>query len=354
MLHVLRSHTLQTNWSELRARAAVPCAVALAISVVAGLVSRHPASGMIMAGGAMAIGFGSFQTIGRSRTAAMVAGTIGIALSSVVASVLSVTPAGVIATAVLAGFGAGLLTALGPGVSWIGLQCAIAAIVSSGYPSFGLPTLERGALIVLGGLLQTLVVIFFRRLHSHFEAPSKEDPYEGRRPAVRLLRENLRWSSPAFRYGIHLALTLAAAALAARVFAVSNGYWVPMTALLVLKPDVHQTLGRSVARILGTVLGAGIATLLAVWLHPNPGLLAGFVALFGWLCFSLATVNYGLFSACITAYIAFLLAFTGQPTSNIAIHRIANTLMGGSIALVAYAPGLLRRRATPVGSAIAK
>jgi hypothetical protein len=302
----------------------------------------------------MAIGFGSFQMIGRSRTAAMLAGTIGIALCSLAASALSAAPAGAVATAVLAGFGAGLLTALGPGVSWIGLQCAIAAIISSGYPSFGVPTLERGLLILAGGVLQTLIVILFRRLHAHFEAPPKEDPYEGLRPALQLLRENLRWSSSAFRYGIHLAITLAAAALAARVFTVSNGYWVPMTALLVLKPDVHQTLGRSLARILGTLLGAGIATLLAVWLHPNPVALAGFVALFGWLCFSLANVNYGLFSACITAYIAFLLAFTGQPTKSIAVHRIANTLLGGGIALVAYAPGLIRRRTPPVAVDLAE
>lgn len=346
MLHILHRHTLATNWSELRTRAAIPCAVALTLCVVLGLVFRHPASGMIMAGGAMAIGFGSFQMIGRSRTAAMIAGTVGIALSSLAGSALSVTETGVVATAVLAGLGAGLLTALGPGVSWIGLQCAIAAIISSGFPSFGWPTLERGWLIVAGGLIQTLIVLFFRRLHTHFEAPVKHDSYEGLRPALRLLRESFRWSSAAFRYGVHLAITLAAAALAARVFAVSNGYWVPMTALLVLKPDAHQTLGRGLARIFGTLVGAGVATCLAVWLHPNPVALSGFVAIFGWLCFSLVNVNYGLFSACITAYIAFLLAFTGQPTKSIAVHRIANTLMGGGLALVAYAPGLIGRKRT--------
>ncbi len=344
MLHLLRSHTLATNWSEMRTRAAIPCAIGLTLSVVLGLVSRHPASGMIMAGGAMSIGFGSFQTIGRSRTAAMIVGTAGIALSSVAGSALSMTETGVVATAVLAGLGAGLLTALGPGVSWIGLQCAIAALISSGFPSFGLATLERGSLILAGGLLQTLLVLLFRRLHAHFEAPAKHDPYEGLRPALRLLRESFRWSSSAFRYGVHLAITLAAAALAGRVFAVSNGYWVPMTALLVLKPDPHQTLGRGMARIFGTLVGAGVATSLAVWLHPNPVALSGFVAIFGWLCFSLVNVNYGLFSACVTAYIAFLLAFTGQPAKNIAVHRIANTLLGGGIALVAYAPGLILRK----------
>ncbi|HEV7401861.1 MAG TPA: FUSC family protein [Chthoniobacteraceae bacterium] len=346
-LHIVRSHVLEAKWGEFRTRVAFPCALGLTLSVVLGLVTGRPAWGLIMAGGALAVGFGSFQMIGRSRTAAMIVGTLGIALSTLAGSLLSVTEAGLLTVAVLAGFGAGWLTALGPGVAWIGLQCAIAAIISSGFPSFGPPALERGSLILAGGLLQTLIVLFFRRLHTHFHAPPKEDPYEGLRPAVRLLRENFQWSSASFRYGIHLALTLAAAALAARVFAVSNGYWVPMTALLVLKPDPHHTLGRGLARIAGTLVGAGVATLLAVWLHPNPVALAGFVALFGWLCFSLVNVNYGLFSACITAYIAFLLAFTGQPTKNIAIHRIANTLMGGCIALVAYAPGIARRRAAP-------
>lgn len=342
-LEALRTHTLETKWSELRSRAAIPCAIGLALAVLYGLVSGRPVSGMIMAGGAMAIGFGSFQMIGRSRTAAMFLGTFGVALATLAGAFLAAWQVGVVAAVVLAGFGAGLSTALGPGISWIGLQCAIAIIISSGYAGIGLSAIDRAGLILTGGLLQTVIVLLFRRLHTHFAAPVREDPYEGWRPALRLLRENLRWSSDAFRYGIHLAITLTAALVAAHLFAVSNGYWVPMTALLVLKPDVHQTLGRGLARVFGTLVGAGMATLLALWLHPNPLALAGFIALFGWLCFSLANVNYGLFTVCITAYIAFLLSVTGQPTKSIAVHRIANTLLGGGIALAAYAPGFVRR-----------
>lgn len=344
MLKTLKRDAFTAKWEELRTRAAVPCAVALVLSVLAGLVFRQPAAGMIMAGGALSVGFGSFQTLGRSQTAPMLIATVGISLSALAGSILAQTPAGTVVMALVAGLLYGLMTALGPGASWIGLQCAIAAIIAGGYPSGGGPAIQRALLIFAGGVLQTLVVIASRRLHAPFISPAKEDTYTGAAAALRLVRENLRWSSDAFRFGLHLAITLTAASLAANLFAISNGYWVPMTVLLVLKPDVHQTFGRGVARVLGTLFGAGVATLLASLLHPSPLALAGFIALFAWLCYSLVNVNYSLFSACVTAYIAFLLAFAGRPTKEIALHRIANTALGGGLALVAYGPGVIRER----------
>ena len=347
MLKPWKHEAFTTKWEQQRMRAAIPGALALGIAVLIGLALHNPAAGMIMAGGALSVGFGAFQTLGRSRTAPMFAAAIGTALSAFMGSLLAETSAGAVGALALAGFLCGLLSALGPGAGWIGLQCAIAAIIASGFPGGVVTSGERALLILAGGVLQTIVVLVSRRVHVWFANPMKEDPYTGAGAALRLLRENLRWSSEAFRHGVHLAITLAVAYGCERIFALSNGYWVPMTALLVLKPSAHQTFGRGVGRVLGTLFGAGLATFLASLLHPHALALAGFVVLFAWLCYSLLEVNYGLFSACITAYIAFLLAFTGQPTSHIALHRLANTALGGSLALLAYVPGFLHGRFVP-------
>ena len=117
-----------------------------------------------------------------------------------------------------------------------------------------------------------------------------------------------------------------------------------MTALLVLRTDLRETFSRGVARVIGTFLGAGLATLLASVLRPDPIVLSALVVLFAWLCYSVVNVNYGMFSVCVTAYIAFLLSFAGLPESEVAFHRIANTALGGAIALFAAFPGLLAHR----------
>jgi len=110
---------------------------------------------------------------------------------------------------------------------------------------------------------------------------------------------------------------------------------VPMTALLVLRDDLHETLTRGFARMAGTIVGAGVATLLVSLLRPGPGTLAIFIVFFAWLCYSTVLVSYGTLSASVTAYIACLLAFGGLPETAVALHRIANTCLGGGIALFA-------------------
>jgi uncharacterized membrane protein YccC len=155
------------------------------------------------------------------------------------------------------------------------------------------------------------------------------------------LRENIGWSAIPFRYALQLAFTLGAAAILARWLGLPNGYWAPMTALLVLRTNFHETISRGLARLIGTLLGAGLATLLAASLRPGLLTLSALVVLFAWLSYSVVTVNYGAFAICITAYIAFLLAIAGLPESQTAYYRVANTAVGGSLALIAALPALI-------------
>jgi uncharacterized membrane protein YccC len=45
-----------------------------------------------------------------------------------------------------------------------------------------------------------------------------------------------------------------------RRLGIQSGYWIPMTALLVQKPAVYDTLVRGLARVAGTIAGATVAT----------------------------------------------------------------------------------------------
>ena len=142
-------------------------------------------------------------------------------------------------------------------------------------------------------------------------------------------------------------LTVAAAAELARYLALANGYWVPMTALIVLKPGFKETLQRGLERVAGTLLGAVLATLLARALPSEPITVAVLIMLFAWGAYALINVNYGLFAVFLTGYIVFLLDFGGLSTSVVVARRTVNTALGGGLALLSYATVLLRVRLAP-------
>ena len=316
-----------------------------------GLVADRPVFGLVAAGGAMSVGFGAFQVLGNSRTSPMVWASAGMALSAAIGSLIPHTPAGLAVNGAVVGLFYGIATALGPGITWIALQCAIIALVATAYPTGAANAAGRGVLILIGGLAQTAFVLLFRAAACALSSRAglrRFLPREFRRRCGRCSAMSPVVSSPSATRSSSRS-RCAVAALAARLLGLSNGYWVPMTALLVLRTDLRETYSRGLARLAGTVVGAGLATLLASVLRPGPFALAALVVLFAWLCYSVVAVNYGVFSVCVTAYIAFLLSFAGLPESEVALHRVANTALGGALALLAATP-LLRQSSPAAGT----
>jgi uncharacterized membrane protein YccC len=130
---------------------------------------------------------------------------------------------------------------------------------------------------------------------------------------------------------------LAIAASLYRWLALPNGYWIPMTAAIVMKGTLQQTFQRGLARIVGTLAGAALATLIAAGLRPDPWILAVLVAIFAGSCYLLIYVNYAAFAVCLTSYVVFLLALAGLPENALIVHRSLNTILGGAIALTVHA-----------------
>ncbi len=335
---------IKIEWGQLRARRALPCMVAIVGCLAAGLFAGHSGAGMVAAGGAMTVGFGSFQWLGRSRVAPMLWATGGMAVSAVGGSLVGHSGPGAAINAAVAGFGAGILLALGPGASWIGQQCAIVALVASGYPAGWDVAISRAGLILAGGALQTGIMVVTRRWR-HFQIEQTEpDPFEGIRPALRTLWASLIAPSDARHYALRQGITLAVAAETEHVTGLPNGYWVPMTALLVLRPAFQPTFHRGVLRVGGTIIGAALATLLVREFRLDPVAVGALTALFAWLAYALVNVNYGLFAVFLTGYIVFLLDFGGLSTRVVVAHRTLNTALGGGLALLSYVTILLRRR----------
>jgi len=122
-----------------------------------------------------------------------------------------------------------------------------------------------------------------------------------------------------------------------QVMQLPRGYWMAMTALLVLRPDFHDTFARGAARMAGTVLGGGVATLLVTQVQPQPAGLTFLVLLFVWTGYAIFRMNYTLFTIAITGYVVFILMLSGVAEMTAVTLRAIDTIAGGCIALVVYA-----------------
>ncbi|MGB0135209.1 FUSC family protein, partial [Dokdonella sp.] len=169
-------------------------------------------------------------------------------------------------------------------------------------------------------------------LHADYRLPSALRPAN---PWM-TLAANLRLSSPAFRHAIRCAVCLALALALTYLLPLSRGYWVPMTAVIVLKPDFGATWRVGMLRVAGT-LGGLLAT--TAVLHFWPGGFWASLMLMALLCFvyrELSEVHYGIAVVCLTGMVVIMLSFYGI-SPQAAVHaRALDTVLGSALALLAY------------------
>jgi uncharacterized membrane protein YccC len=157
------------------------------------------------------------------------------------------------------------------------------------------------------------------------------------RATLATLRANLTFDSTAFRHALRLAACVTVAATIVHLAHLPRGYWLPMTAALVLKPDFGETYARGVMRVVGTLLGIAVAFALhAAGIATNEGRIAIiFVAVFA--ARSFGRPNYAFLTLSITIYVVELLAISGESIDRTIGERTLNTLLGGGLALAFYA-----------------
>ena len=134
-----------------------------------------------------------------------------------------------------------------------------------------------------------------------------------------------------------LAIPTALSAGLAGLAEISHGAWMAVTVLRVLRPDASDTVARSGRRIVGTATGSLFAAvLLGVSPHAATAVTAIVVGVTALLL--IGPQRYGYYT-CFLTLIALELASVGQRTSwELALVRVALTLMGAAVAL---ASGLL-------------
>lgn len=156
------------------------------------------------------------------------------------------------------------------------------------------------------------------------------------RSALATLRANLNLSSVAFRHALRCGACLASAVAIERALDLAHGYWIPMTLAIVLKPDFAGTFKFGLLRVVGTLLGLALTTVVITFAFDDAWLQ---VLLLGLLCVAyrmLAGIQYALGVMMLTGIVVILLGLGGEPPLAAMSARAVATAIGSAAALLAY------------------
>jgi uncharacterized membrane protein YccC len=308
---------------------ALLCLPALGSILAYGTLSGNSAAASIVGGGALAVGFGSVHAFNGWRPAAMVLAALGMSLSAFVGSTAGNDEIGFIAICALWATACAIFASIEFGAWWIVLQWSIALFVAGYYPSDPVDALERAGLVLAGGLFQIACVTAGWRVFGVARQNVAHHSLRRIRKSLQLVRQG---KMPTVRHAARTAISVGLAAGIVHWLALPNGYWAPMTAMLVLKPKLRATRTRGLERISGTVAGAGLASLISL-LAPSGIVLLTLTMAAAWTAYALQRSQYILFTMAITATIVLVLALNHAPEISTAWNRLLATLLGGGLAL---------------------
>ncbi|WP_055603324.1 FUSC family protein [Streptomyces aureus] len=150
-------------------------------------------------------------------------------------------------------------------------------------------------------------------------------------------RAELRRDSPILRHAIRVSAVTAAGYLLGTVLPLGHGYWAPMASVMVMRPDFSQTYARSVARFGGTLVGVALATAVVQSAHPGMYPSAGLAVVCAFAVYLLVRSGYAAGQVFVAAYVVFLLGMEGVGVTQTVRDRVTLTLIGGLLAMLAYA-----------------
>jgi hypothetical protein len=153
-------------------------------------------------------------------------------------------------------------------------------------------------------------------------------------PSVSVAR--LSWSSPVVRHAMRLSAAAGVGTAVAILTGSAQGYWLPLTVLLVLRPETAHTYTRCVIRLAATVFGIAVATSVAALWHPTGLPAALLVVLLVGAAYAVARFGYAPVTAAVAAAIVFLVGLSGSVNSDTVGERLLAVTLGGALAVASH------------------
>lgn len=146
------------------------------------------------------------------------------------------------------------------------------------------------------------------------------------------IRINLTPSSLLFRHAIRLSIALTVGYSIIQLFKIDNGYWILLTTLFVCQPNYSATKQKLTSRVIGTIAGLLIGTLLLYFI-TTPLIQLLIIILSGVSFFVFRVNNYSYATAFITILVLFCFEQLGEGHAVI-LPRLTDTLIGCALAVV--------------------
>ncbi|MBV9916438.1 MAG: FUSC family protein [Solirubrobacterales bacterium] len=288
-----------------------------------------PAAGAVSTG-ALIAGFVALDAPARTRsqwqvmTAPVIGSFAAIGVISGHSATFAVLVMTVLATA------AGFCVAVSPRLGTAGVMCVLALLIAQGLDVSMHEAVRALLLATAGGLLQAAT----SRVASVWERGREPGALGARARGARDASvRNLTLESHALRHALRWGVALGAAVAVYRfVDLQGHGYWVPLTVLFVLRPELDETVERVIMRAAGTLVGLSLATVFAeiFGYHVIPTAILLTVA--AACAYTMVAVEYAVFTAAISVYVVLLADAVGEHAWHAADQRALATLIGSAIA----------------------
>lgn len=151
---------------------------------------------------------------------------------------------------------------------------------------------------------------------------------------LRALLGHLTFESSVFRHAVRMALIAAFCCALVEGLALHFGYWILLSALIVCQPNYSATTTRLKQRVLGTVLGVVVGSLLPYFMPSSAGQLL-IIAVSSTLFFAFRTARYSFSTFFITIQVLTGFTLMGADTHAAMYSRIIDTVVGSLIAWAA-------------------
>ena len=136
------------------------------------------------------------------------------------------------------------------------------------------------------------------------------------------------------RFILRLGTLLVLSVFVYKWFAIPHGYWLGLTLVVVMQPDYGATRQRVAERVLGTLLGSVLASGL-LFLHPPHSALLAAAALTAFFFALFLKRRYDVAVVFLTVMVVLLTEIGGPVSWELTFERLACTLAGGGLALLA-------------------
>jgi hypothetical protein len=230
-------------------------------------------------------------------------------------------------------------TGVYPRVVNISLVCSIVFSIGIGLPGPSISDAGEEFLLYFVGGLWALLGVVIPLLHSTSKpkpaivsVPLHHPGFTYREKLTPLL-SNLSVRSQPFRFSIIFSLIGAIGLLIAVDLGLTKSSWVLITiCVLFLRSEISTTFSFSTMRIIGTIFGAAIGSVITTYVH-NQSLLLLFLFLFASMYFAVRNINYALTTLFLTPFILVLLNILSPGQTSLAQARMLDTLIGVALAI---------------------